>query len=397
MSVDQHRIDTIVVHAGADANPTSAVTTPVFQTSTYSFDSPEALSAANQAVSPINFYGRYSSPNLLEVELVIAKLEGAASARVVGSGMAASSLLLLTHAKAGGHMVAQRTVYPTVAHLFKEVLPRLGVEVTIVNQTDLGEFERAIRADTALVYVETPANPTLALTDLDGVAKLTRAQAPGAVCVCDSTFASPFNAKPLQHGFDYVMHSATKYLGGHSDLVAGVVAARSVELIDKLWPMYIALGAVLHPQEAFLLCRGIKTFGLRMRAHNANALKIAAFLETHAKVARVFYPGLPSHPQHDLARRQMPGGFGGMVAFDLRGGRDAGFRFLSAVKGTLTLAVSLGGVHTLVTHPASTTAVHLSEDELHKSGILPGLVRLSVGTEDADDLLADLQRALDGI
>lgn len=390
-----HAIDTICIHAGHAANPTTAVTTPVFQTSTYHFDSPESLSAANQATAPTNFYGRYSSPNLSELSQVVAALEGGAAAQLVASGMAASSLILLTHARVGAHMVAQRCVYPTVAKLFSEVLPRLGVEVTIVDQTDLSAVERAIRSDTCLLYVETPCNPTLALADLAAIAQLARSKADRCLLVCDSTFATPFNQKPLALGFDLVMHSATKYLAGHSDAVAGVVVGRTVELIEQLWPLYIALGAVLHAQEACLVLRGLRTFALRMRQHNANALRVAQFLEGHAAVARVWYPGLASHPQHELALRQMQGGFGGMVAFDLKGGKEAGFALLSAIKGTvLTLAVSLGGCHTLLTHPASTTAVLLSKEELELSGILPGLVRLSVGIEDAGDIIADLARAL---
>lgn len=393
-----HAIDTICIHAGHAANPTSAVTTPVFQTSTYAFDSPEGLSDANQAMAPVNFYGRYSSPNLAELGQLIAALEGGAAAQLVASGMAAASLVLLTHARTGAHMVAQRCVYPTVAKLFGEVLPRLGVDVTIVDQSDLDEVERAIRRDTCLVYVETPCNPTLALADLAAIAQLARAKTDRCVLVCDSTFATPFNQKPLALGFDLVLHSATKFLSGHSDAVAGVVVGRSASLVEALWPMYIALGAVLHAQEACLVLRGLRTFALRMRAHNANALRVAQFLETHAAVARVWYPGLASHPQHELALRQMQGGFGGMVAFDLKGGKAAGFRLLSAIKNTvLTLAVSLGGCHTLVTHPASTTAVLLTSEELQLSGILPGLVRLSVGIEDAGDLIADLARALASI
>jgi cystathionine beta-lyase/cystathionine gamma-synthase len=389
-------VDSICVHAGSQAHSaTSAICGPIFQSSTFAFATPAAISLANQTPGVSNFYGRYGTPNSDEAQLALTALElGGRAAQVVGSGMAAASLVVLAHAKAGVHMVVQRTVYPTVAKLFADVLPRFGVAVDVVDRADdIDAFRRALRPDTALLYVETPANPTLALTDLAALVPLAP---PNCVKVADSTFGTPFNQHPLALGFDYVIHSATKYLAGHSDVVAGAVVASSRELIDRLWPMHITLGAVLHPQEAFLLCRGLKTFALRMRQHNENALRVATFLETQrATVARVFYPGLPSHAQHELARRQMPSGCGGMVAFELVGGRDAGFRLLAAVRGTLTLAVSLGGVHTLITHPASTTASYLSDEELARSGIAPGLVRLSVGIEDVRDIIADLQHALD--
>ncbi len=238
--------------------------------------------------------------------------------------------------------------------------------------------------------MESPANPVMSLTDLTAVADIARAK--GIITVADNTFASPFNQRPLSLGVDFVLHSATKYLGGHSDLVAGVVAG-SQERIDKLWHEHVMFGGVLHPFDAWLLERGLKTFGLRMARHNENGMAVARFLAGHPAVSEVYYPGLPEHPQYELARRQMIGGFGGMVCFDLRGGREAGYQLLKRLK-LITLAVSLGGVHSLITHPASTISAVQSDEEIAASGVRPGLVRFSVGLEDAADLIADLEQAL---
>ena len=304
--------------------------------------------------------------------------------------MAAVSLILLGHLKAGDHIVAQSTLYPTTYKLICHKLPSLGIETTFVDQTDVEAFAEAIRPNTRLIYTETPANPVMSLTDLTAVADLARDR--DIITVTDNTFASPFNQRPLSLGIDLVLHSATKYLGGHSDLVAGVIAG-SKERIDKLWHEHVMFGGVLHPFDAWLLERGLKTFGLRMAQHNANGLAVAQFLAEHSAVAEVYYPGLPSHPQHGLACRQMTGGFGGMVCFDLCGGREAGYQLLKRLK-LITLAVSLGGVHSLITHPASTISAVQSDEEIAASGVKPGLVRFSVGLEDSADLIADLEQAL---
>jgi methionine-gamma-lyase len=230
----------------------------------------------------------------------------------------------------------------------------------------------------------------MSLTDLAAVAEI--AGEKDILTVADNTFASSFNQRPLSLGVDLALHSATKYLGGHSDLVAGVIAG-SKERIDKLWHEHVMFGGVLHPFDAWLLERGLKTFGLRMARHNENGLAVARFLAGHPAVLEVYYPGLPEHPQHELARWQMPGGFGGMVCFDLRGGREAGYRLLKRLK-LISLAVSLGGVHSLITHPASTISAVQSDEEIAASGVRPGLVRFSVGLEDSADLIADLEQAL---
>ena len=318
---------------------------------------------------------------------------GGEAALVVASGMAAVSLVLLTFLRQGDHVVAQQTLYPTTTKLLARKLADFGITATLVDQTDTAAFAAAIQPNTRLIYVESPANPTLALTDLAAVAALGRAQ--GVLTVADNTFATPYNQRPLALGIDLTLHSATKYLGGHSDVVAGVVMGRQAH-ISRLWQTHVLLGGVLHPFEAWLLQRGLQTFGLRMAAHNANGLAVARFLAGHPAVREVYYPGLASHPQHALARQQMPGGFGGMVCFDLVGGRPAGEALLRRLK-LISLAVSLGGTHSLITHPASTISAVQTAEEMAASGTRPGLVRLSVGLEDVDDIVADLAQGLRGL
>ncbi len=386
----QWQTQTEAIHSGDEANPSTAVVSPVYQSATYRFASPAAIAEAMQTEGHPQFYGRYANPNSKQVEATVARLEQGEAALAVASGMAAVTLVLLTFLKNGDHLVAQKTLYPTTYKLMAHKLAELGIAVTFVEQTDTAAFAQAIRPNTRLIYVESPANPTLTLTDLAGVAAIARERS--ILTVADNTFATPYNQRPLTLGFDLVLHSATKYLAGHSDVVAGVVVGSQAHT-GQLWQTHVLFGGVLHPQEAWLLERGLKTFPLRMAAHNANGLAVAEFLAGHTAVREVYYPGLPSHPQHDLARQQMSGGFGGMVCFDLKGGREAGYQLLQRLK-LVTLAVSLGGVHSLITHPASTISAVQSDAEIAASGVQPGLVRLSVGLEDVADIIADLAQAL---
>jgi cystathionine beta-lyase/cystathionine gamma-synthase len=381
---------TALIHEADAYNPSPGISSPIYQSATFKFDSPEAIAAAMKAEGHPQFYGRYATPNTKQVEATVAHLERGEAALTVASGMAAVSLVLLTFLESGDHVVAQKTLYPTTSKLLSHWLPRLGIEVTTVDQTDVQAFAGAVRPQTKLIYVESPANPTLSLTNLEAIAAL--GQEHGLITVADNTFATPYNQRPLEFGFDLVLHSATKYLGGHSDLVAGVVVSDQ-ERISRLWEKHVMLGAVLHPLEAWLLQRGLQTFGLRMAQHNRNAMAVAQFLTGHPAVREVYYPGLPGHPQHELAQKQMRGGFGGMVCFDLAGGREAGYRLLQKVQ-LISLAVSLGGTHSLITHPASTVSAVQSASEQEDSGVQPGLVRLSVGLEEVEDLLADLDQAL---
>jgi cystathionine beta-lyase/cystathionine gamma-synthase len=366
------------------------VSPPVYQTSTFRLSSPEEGARLAAEVEPTTYYTRYGNPNTKQVEILLAELEGAVAALAVGSGMAAVTTALTSNLRAGDHVVAQNTHYTATLSFFAEVLPRYGVEVTQVDQTAPEAFEKAIRPNTRVVYTETPTNPTMDITDLAATAEM--AHEAGVLAITDNTFASSYNQRPLDLGYDLVVHSATKYLGGHADVTAGAILG-SRQLIDRAWEHARVHGPVLHPFEAWLLRRSLKTYGLRMGRHNSNALTVARFLEEHPAVERVHYPGLESHPQHALAKRQMVGGFGGMLSFELKGGYDAAYRAIRRTEVCI-LAVSLGGVETLITHPASLVYPHNTDEERRAAGISPGLIRLSVGTEDANDIIADLDAAL---
>jgi methionine-gamma-lyase len=322
---------------------------------------------------------------------VIASLEGAEAALVVGSGMAAISTALLSNLKAGDHIVAQMTHYTATLTLLTEIFPRYGIQVTQVDQRDPEAFARAMKPNTRVVYTESPTNPTLDLTDLRAVADIARSH--GALSITDNTFASSYNTKPLELGYDICIHSATKYLNGHSDVTAGAICG-SQALIENAWHHMRINGPILHPFESWLLLRGMQTYGLRMARHNSNAIQVAKYLEGHPAVSRVLYPGLESHPQHQLARKQMPGGFGGMIAFEHKRGYSGAYNTIGKTKLCI-LAVSLGGVESLITHPASMIHSKQTDEQRNKAGIAPGLIRLSVGCEDPEDIIADLDQALD--
>jgi methionine-gamma-lyase len=353
-------------------------------------ESPERGAELATTVAPSEFYTRYGSPNTKQVEAIIADLEGAEAALALASGAAAVATAVLANVRSGDHVVAQRTHYTATLSLLAETLPRYGVDVTQVDQADIEGFERAIGPKTRVVFTESPTNPTLELTDLSRTAAL--AHAAGALAITDNTFATPYNQRPIHLGYDLVVHSATKYLNGHADVTAGLIAG-SQHLVDAAWEYLRVNGPVLHPFEAWLLRRGLQSFALRMAVHNENGLEIAGFLEHHPAIERVHYPGLASHPQHELARRQMLGGFGGMLSFEVRGGYDTALKVLRRIR-LCVLAVSLGGMETLITHPASMVHVHQSDMEQDSAGIAPGLLRLSVGIEASADLIADLDQAL---
>jgi methionine-gamma-lyase len=386
----KRRIQTTGIHGGEDQNPTSGVSSPIFQSSTFRFSDPTEMAAAMASKAHPQFYGRYGTPNTRQVESVLAELEGGEAALVTASGMAATALVMLSLLKAGDHLVAQRNIYPTTYNLIHKKLSNLGIEITFVDQGDQLEIENAIRSNTRLIYVESPANPMISLTDLRHIASL--GQAHNVISVVDNTFATPYNQRPLELGCDVVIHSATKYLSGHSDVVGGVIVSNR-ESIEKIWRDHILFGAVLHPFEAWLLGRGLKTFGIRMERHNSNARAVASFLENHRAVKKVHYPGLVTHPQHELAQDQMPGGFGGMMSFNLKGGEPAAFETLEKIN-IICLATSLGGDHSLISHPHSTVSSVQSEDVRSTVGVDAGLLRLSVGLEDVEDIIMDLERAL---
>ena len=380
---------TRVIH-GRRKKGYAPLVTPIFANSTWSLDSVRQGAAFSHATAPEAFYTRWGNPTSRDLETTLADLEGGARALVAGSGMGAIASAILTCVDRGDHVVAGASLYTATTEIFTRLLPRFGIRTTFVDPRVPGAWPAAVTPETRLVYVETPANPTLMLTDLR---EAVRAAKPvGAAVLADNTFASPVNQRPLEFGVDGVLHSATKYLGGHSDVVAGAVVTRTPRLFDRIWFTYKMLGPALGPFEAFLVRRGVKSLPLRMRQHNANAQALAEFLEDHRAVRVVHYPGLRSFPQHDLAKRQMHG-FGAMLSFEPRRGYRAGKRFVESVR-VATLAVSLGGMETLVQHPASMTHGPLTDEERKTSGVTEGLVRVSVGLEDIDDLIDDFDHAL---
>jgi len=369
----------------------AALALPIWQTSTFQFGSPEEVADTALQARPQTFYTRYGNPNFKAVEEAMVTLEGGEAALVTGCGMGAIMLVFLGLLKTGDHVVAQKTHYVSTMKALEAWLPRYGIESTMVDQVGVASFEAALRPNTRLIFVESPANPTLLLTDLAGVATLARER--GITTCADNTFATPINQRPIEHGIDLVVHSATKYLGGHSDVTAGVVVGNR-ERIETLWSALLVHGMISHPFEAWLLARGIQTLPFRVARANSNAMAVAEFLESHPKVERVHYPGLASHPQHELAKRQMSG-YGGMVVFEMDGGFQAARDFAARLE-VARLAVSLGGTETLVVHPASMIHARLTPEQRADAGISENLVRVSVGLEDPEDIIADFDQALRG-
>ena len=383
---------TTAIHAGKHFNTTRAVTTPIFQTSVFQLMENQEGATFSASVEPPTFYTRWGNPNSSEVEAVLAQLEGAERALVTASGMAAFALVFEAFLKRGDHLVAPSAIYLGTEQLIRRWEAERGLQVTWVQNTlDLGEWEAALRPETRMLWVETPSNPTLALTDLAGVAAL--GQRFGIRTVADNTFPSPIHTKPLAFGFDLSVASATKYLAGHSDVVAGVIAGRDADIV-ACWHLAKLLGPTLDPMAAWLLHRGLKTLPLRMGRASDNAQALAQWLLWQPQVARVDYPGLPTHPGHEVAARQMEKGFGAMVGIELRAGLLAGQRFCEALE-VITRGVSLGGVESLIQHPASMSHLRTAPEVKARLGITDGLLRFSVGIEDEPDLVADLEKGFE--
>ena len=353
--------------------------------STFKASDPEEFARMASEPRHPRFYTRYGNPTHRVAEELIAAAEGAETAQLFASGMAAVTAAVLTFCGQGDHLVLQRVHYGGVTSLASDLLPRLGIEVTAVDQRETQALTDAIGPNTKLVLLETPSNPLLHLTDLKQVTGR------GPVTLVDSTLATPVNQRPLQLGADVVMHSATKYLGGHSDLVGGVIAG-SQELLERIWQTTLVLGATASPFDAWLLTRGLRTLQLRVQRANETSQRIAEALEANPAVTAVHYPGLLSHPQHDLAQRQMPGGYGGVLSFEVTD-YETSDRVIRTVK-RFALAASLGGVHSLITHPAAMLSGVLTPEQLDKAGVKPGLIRLAIGLEPADELIDDLTCAL---
>jgi cystathionine beta-lyase/cystathionine gamma-synthase len=387
MAEDEWRSETRAIRSGRTYNDSSLA--PVLWPSTTYFNrSVDENFAIARSAHPSKFYSRNGSPTVLEFEDAIASLEGAEAALAFGSGMGAISSVLLTFCGAGDHVVAQRSTFSVTNQIFTMLCPRLGIDVTFVDATDADAVQAAVRpGKTQLVFVESPANPGLDVVDLDAIGAIA-----GPFTVCDATFAPPPVQQTLSHGIDIVMHAATKGIAGHNDAMLGVIAAER-DLIAAVWVHHLMHGAVCSPFDAWNALRGIRTLHARVRQESETAQALAEFLEPHPAVARVLYPGLDSHPQRDVAKRQMSCG-GTVLTFELAGGLEAGRRFVEGVE-IAQVAPSLGGPETLVVHPPTMTAATLTPEERASMGIGEGMIRVSVGLEHVDDVIADFRQSLD--
>jgi len=381
---------TKLVHAGIPADALGSVITPVYQTSTFAFRSAQEGAERFAGTADGFIYSRIGNPTVCALEQNVAQLENGFGATATASGMGAVSTVYMALLGKGDHVVSTASVYGPSRVLMEKHMSRFGVESTFLDTTDLDHLRRAIRPATRIVYVESPSNPAMLVTDLGGAAEI--AHAAGALLVVDNTFASPYLQKPLDLGADVVLHSVTKFINGHADVVGGVLVARTEALHKQLRAMVVIMGCCMDPHQASMVSRGLKTLAIRMERAQANALEIARWLERHPKVEWVSYLGLPSHPQYELVQRQMAGP-GAMISFGVKGGVEAGARLMNSVK-LAALAVSLGGVETLICHPASMTHASMGPAARLEGGVADGLVRYSVGIEDAADLIADLEQAL---
>lgn len=378
-------------HAGQHADPqTGAHNTPIYQTSTFAFKNVQDGADKFAGEKEGYIYTRLGNPTQSALEEKMAALEGAEAAIATASGMSAISASVMAIAFAGDHILAHDCLYGCTHSLMEEILPRYGIEVTFADLSDLDNVDEYMQDNTKLVYLETPSNPTLNLVDIEEISK--KAHAAGAKVIVDNTFMTPYLQNPLALGADMVVHSATKYIGGHGDAIAGIIAGDAEMLAEIRMTTLKDFGGIISPFNAWLLLRGLKTLPIRVDKHTENAMEVAEFLEAHDKVERVFYPGLESHPQHDLAKKQASG-FGSMISFELKGGYGAGEKMMNNVN-LATLAVSLGDVDTLIQHPASMTHAPVPREERLAAGITDGLVRISIGIEDVEDIIADLDNSL---
>ncbi|MBV9242983.1 MAG: PLP-dependent transferase [Acidobacteria bacterium] len=381
---------TKAVHAGDDhAQHFGALSVPIYPASVFAFPDADEASAIHNEEKPGYYYGRLGNPTQTALEAAMAELENGEAALALASGMAAISGVVLSLVGSGDHIVAPESGYPTTQNFLRHT-ERFGIETTFIDATAAENYRAAVRPNTKLFWIESPSNPLVLVTDLTPIASVAKEH--GIITVADNTFATPFNQRPIEFGIDAVIHSATKYLGGHSDLTAGVIVSNRgiIDTIRNAANKFY--GGNIAPQVAWLVLRGIKTLALRMEKHNSNAHAVAEMLSKHPKVKATYYQGLVSHPGHDIAARQMSPGFGGMVAFDV-GTVEAGKSLCNNVK-LCALATSLGGVETILQHSASMTHAAVPPEERERAGITDGLIRMSVGIEDADELIADLEQAL---
>lgn len=384
---------TLAIHAGNFEKETfGALATPIYQSSTFYFDSCEQGGKRFAGEEGGYIYTRLGNPTTTVLEEKVAALEGAEACCAVGSGIGAVTSCLWSIAAAGKHIVADKALYGCTFAYLNHGMTRYGVEVSFIDTADLEQVKKALKPNTCCVYLETPANPNLKITDLKAVSKIAHDYNPEIMVVCDNTFATPYLQRPLELGCDAVIHSGTKYLNGHGDVIAGFVCGNKDFITTvKFFGLKDMTGAVMDPFAAFLILRGLKTMEVRMKRHCESAQAIAEYLEKHPKVEKVYYPGLKSHEGHEIAAKQMHGGYSGVIAFEVKSGMQAGIKFCNSLK-LATIAVSLGDAETLIEHPASMTHSPYSPEERAAAGISDGLVRLSVGLENVEDIIADLEQ-----
>jgi cystathionine beta-lyase/cystathionine gamma-synthase len=386
--------ETRAIHAAApDLGPSRPVSVPIYQTSTFAFTDPAACADALNDPAAGFAYSRYANPTTRALEAVLADLEGGTGAIATSSGMGAINAVLLSRLRPGDHVIAQQCVYGGTFAVFADLAARNDIAVSYISGRDPAELTAALRPASRLLYLETIANPTAAVSDMRAL--LAAGRSAGLTCVVDNTFATPLLCRPIEHGADIVVHSATKYLGGHDDVTLGIIVTADPQAHLSLWQHTTELGVAADPFAAWLTLRGLKTLALRMDRHCANAAHLAGQLDAHPAVAAVHWPGLPGHPDHAVAA-ELLSGFGGMLAFDLAGGRSAGLAFVGALQ-VAAMAPSLGGAETLVLHPASTSHRQLDAAGLRAAGISEGTIRVSAGLEHPDDLWADFAQALPGL
>ena len=395
METKKYGLGTTAIHAGTLKNLYGTLAMPIYQTSTFIFDSAEQGGRRFALEEAGYIYTRLGNPTTTVLEDKIAALEEGEAAVATSSGMGAISSTLWTVLKAGDHIVTDKTLYGCTFALMCHGLTRFGIDVTFVDTSNLDEVKNAMKENTRVVYLETPANPNLKIVDIEALAKIAHTN-PNTLVIVDNTFATPYMQKPLTLGADVVVHSVTKYINGHGDVIAGLVITNKA-LADQI--RFVGLkdmtGAVLGPQDAYYIIRGMKTFEIRMERHCKNARKVVEFLNNHPKIERVYYPGLETHPGYEIAKKQMKD-FGAMISFELKGGFEAGKTLLNSLK-LCSLAVSLGDTETLIQHPASMTHSPYTKEEREAAGITDGLVRLSVGLENVEDIIADLEHGLEKI
>lgn len=382
-----------LIHAGGYKDKQGSVNVPIFQSSTFQFESAEEGARCFNGESDGYIYTRLGNPTINVLEKIIAELEKGYGAIGTGSGMGAVNTVYMGLLKKGDHIISSDAVYGPSRVVLEEKYSEFGIESSFVNTSNSENIKKAIKPGTKVLYLETPANPTIEISDLKKCSEIAKEN--NLTMVVDNTFSSPYLQRPIEFGADVVIHSLTKFINGHADIVGGIVVAKDEQMYKKLRSTMINLGCNMDPHQAFLVIRGLKTLGLRIDRAQENAMKIAEYLEGHPKIEWIKYPGLKSHPQHELAKKQM-NGFGSMISFGLKGGFEAGKRLMNNVKMAM-LAVSLGGVESLIEHPASMTHSKVSQADKIKAGITDGLVRYSVGIEDVDDLISDLRQALDKI